>query len=156
MTTTHAERFSQATRTDRDRKVTYAWNSPTMDIRHGGDTTPYGERVEISFAHDAKRKRYTATARLVHYFYSSGMLCTMYGLFDSKFPAVVFHSESVARYGDKSFAKFEAESIALVNDFEADFVSSVNDLDAESIALVNDLDDADTPLARLLARLAGW
>ena len=134
MTTTHAERFSQATRTDSDRKVTYAWNSPTMEIRHGGDTTPYGERVEISFAHDAKRKRYTATARLVHYFYSSGMLCTMYGLFDSKFPAVVFHSESVARYGDKSFAKFEAESIALVND----------------------LDDADTPLARLLARLAGW
>ena len=135
MTTTHAERFSQATRTDRDRKVTYAWNSPTMDIRHGGDTTPYGERVEISFTHDGKRKRYTATARLVHYFYSgSGMLCTMYGLFDSKFPAVVFHNEPCARYGDKSFAKFEAESIALVND----------------------LDDADTPLARLLARLAGW
>ena len=135
MTTTHAERFSQATRTDRDRNVTYSWNSPTMDIRHGGDTTPYGERVEISFAHDGKRKRYTATARLVHYFYSgSGMLCTMYGLFDSKFPAVVFHNEPCARYGDKSFAKFEAETISLVND----------------------LDDADTPLARLLARLAGW
>jgi hypothetical protein len=135
MTTTHAERFSQATRTDRDRKVTYAWNSPTMDIRHGGDTTPYGERLEISFAHDGKRKRYTATARLVHYFYSgSGMLCTMYGLFDSKFPAVVFHNEPCARYGDKSFAKFEAETISLVND----------------------LDSEDTPLARLLARLAGW
>jgi hypothetical protein len=135
MTTTQAERFSQATRTDRDRKVTYAWNSPTMDIRHGGDTTPYGERVEISFAHDGKRKRYTATARLVHYFYSgSGMLCTMYGLFDSKFPAVVFHNEPCARYGDKSFAKFEAETISLVND----------------------LDSEDTPLARLLARLAGW
>ena len=135
MTTTQAERFSQATRTDRDRKVTYSWNSPTMDIRHGGDTTPYGERVEISFAHDGKCKRYTATARLVHYFYSgSGMLCTMYGLFDSKFPAVVFHNEPCARYGDKSFAKFEAETISLVND----------------------LDDADTPLARLLARLAGW
>ena len=58
----------------------------------------------------------------------------MYGLFDSKFPAVVFHSEPCARYGDKSFAKFEAESIALVND----------------------LDDADTPLARLLAKLAVW
>jgi len=135
MTTTHAERFSQATRTDRDRKVIYAWNSPTMEIRHGGDTTPYGERVEISFAHDGKRKRYTATARLVHYFYSgSGMLCTMYGLFDSKFPAVVFHTEPCARYGDKSFAKFEAETISLVND----------------------LDSEDTPLARLLARLAGW
>ena len=135
MTTTHAERFSQATRTDRDRKVTYAWNSPTMDIRHGGDTTPYGERVEISFAHDGKRKRYTATARLVHYFYSgSGMLCTMYGLFDSKFPAVVFHNEPCARYGDKSFAKYEAETISLVND----------------------LDSEDTPLARLLARLAVW
>jgi hypothetical protein len=135
MTTTHAERFSQATRTDRDRKVTYAWNSPTMEIRHGGDTTPYGERVEISFAHDGKRKRYTATARLVHYFYSgSGMLCTMYGLFDSKFPAVVFHNEPCARYSDKSFAKFEAETISLVND----------------------LDSEDTPLARLLARLAGW
>jgi len=135
MTTTQAERFSQATRTDRDRKVTYAWNSPTMEIRHGGDTTPYGERVEISFAHDGKRKRYTATARLVHYFYSgSGMLCTMYGLFDSKFPAVVFHNEPCARYGDKSFAKFEAETISLVND----------------------LNSEDTPLARLLARLAGW
>lgn len=133
MTTTHAERFSQATRTDRDRKVTYAWNSPRW-IYDTGRHNPYGERVEISFAHDGKRKRYTATARLVHYFYSSGMLCTMYGLFDSKFPAVVFHSESVARYGDKSFAKFEAETISLVND----------------------LDSEDTPLARLLARLAGW
>lgn len=135
MTTTHAERFSQANRRDRDRNVTYSWNSPTMDIRHGGDTTPYGERVEISFAHDAKRKRYTATARIVHYFYSgTGMLCTMYGLFDKNFPAVVFHDEPCARYGDKSFAKFEAESIALVND----------------------LDDADTPLARMLARLIVW
>ena len=134
MTTTYAERFSQATRTDRDRKVTYAWNSPTMDIRHGGDTTPYGERVEISFAHDGKRKRYTATARLVNYFYSSEMLCTMYGLFDRDFPSVVFHNELCARYSDKAFAKFEAETIALVND----------------------LDDADTPLARLLAKLAGW
>ena len=106
-----------------------------MDIRHGGDTTPYGERLEISFAHDAKRKRYTATARIVHYFYSgTGMLCTMYGLFDSKFPAVMFHDEPCARYGDKSFAKFEAEAIALVND----------------------LDDADTPLARMLARLIVW
>ena len=106
-----------------------------MDIRHGGDTTPYGERLEISFAHDAKRKRYTATARIVHYFYSgTGMLCTMYGLFDSKFPAVMFHDEPCARYGDKSFAKFEAEAIALVND----------------------LDDADTPLARMLARLVVW
>ena len=135
MTTTHAERFSQANRRDRDRHVTYSWNSPTMDIRHGGDTTPYGERLEISFAHDAKRKRYTATARIVHYFYSgTGMLCTMYGLFDSKFPAVMFHDEPCARYGDKSFAKFEAEAIALVND----------------------LDDADTPLARMLARLVVW
>ncbi len=106
-----------------------------MDIRHGGDTTPYGERLEISFAHDAKRKRYTATARIVHYFYSgTGMLCTMYGLFDSKFPSRVFHDEPCARYGDKSFAKFEAETISLVND----------------------LDDADTPLARMLARLAVW
>ena len=135
MTTTTAERFSQANRRDRDRNVTYSWNSPTMDIRHGGDTTPYGERLEISFAHDAKRKRYTATARIVHYFYSgTGMLCTMYGLFDSKFPAVMFHDEPCARYGDKSFAKFEAEAIALVND----------------------LDDADTPLARMLARFVVW
>ena len=135
MTTTTAERFSQANRRDRDRNVTYSWNSPTMDIRHGGDTTPYGERLEISFAHDAKRKRYTATARIVHYFYSgTGMLCTMYGLFDSKFHAVMFHDEHCARYGDKSFAKFEAEAIALVND----------------------LDDADTHLARMLARLVVW
>jgi hypothetical protein len=43
----------------------------------------------------------------------------MFTLFDREtYPSVCFHTEVVARYGDKSFAKFEADTLSRLAELE--------------------------------------
>lgn len=43
----------------------------------------------------------------------------MFTLFDREtYPSVCFRSEVVARYGDKTFAKFEADTLSLLTDLD--------------------------------------
>ena len=120
MSTTTAERLAQATRREGDRKVTYTWRNPVMDKQYH-EPNDAGEQIELRFAHDPQRKQYTATMRIVWWQVSAGHIVTMFAIGDHKnYPSVRFHNELCARYSDKAFAKFEAETIALLNDLPTD------------------------------------
>jgi hypothetical protein len=109
-----------ATRHDKYREVEFIWQSPTIDIIVDNGSAPWGEQIELELSHSPKRKRYEATIRRVLWQPSDrGFTVTMFTLFDREnYPSVCFHSEVVARYGDKSFAKFEADTLSLLADLD--------------------------------------
>lgn len=104
-----------ATRRGRNRSVKYTWQNPNVDIQVSGDSRLWGEQIELEFSHNASRKRYEAIIRRVLWQPSENFTVTMFTMFDREnYPSVCFHSEAVARYGDKSFARFEAETLFLL------------------------------------------
>jgi len=104
-----------ATRRGRNRSVKFIWQNPNVDIQVSGDSKLWGEQIELEFSHNASRKRYEATMRRVLWQPSDNFTVTMFTMFDREnYPSVCFHSEAVARYGDKSFARFEAETLFLL------------------------------------------
>lgn len=118
----------QAKRRERDRKVTYIWQSPALDITqsHSGDL--WGEQIELEFTHNAKRKQYEATISRCLWQPSEHFTVTSWDLFDRvNYPRVVFSTKSVGRYGDKSFADFETQVLASLDEHSA------------SVAIVGDL-----------------
>ena len=118
-TTTHAERIAQATVKHGNREVSYTWKNPLLD--KDWDGTPAGEQVTIDFRHDSDRKQYTATIRLVWWQPNErGFTVTMFAPFDNvNFPASRFHNEvGVARYSEKAFTQFQADTLSLIADFD--------------------------------------
>jgi hypothetical protein len=106
-----------ATRHDKYRQVKFIWQSPNIDIMVDNGSAPWGEQIELELRHDPKRKRYEAVIRRVLWQPKDGWSVTMFTLFDREtYPSVCFYSEVVARYGDKSFAKFEADTLPLLKD----------------------------------------
>jgi hypothetical protein len=102
----------KAKRREREREVKYIWQSPNLDIQqdHSGDL--WGEQIEIEFDHNPKRKQYEATIRRLLWQPSDTFTITSFMVFDRvNYPSVVFHTKPVGRYGDKSFAEFEAFTI---------------------------------------------
>lgn len=114
MSPTTAERIAQATCTTRDRSVKYVWRNPVL-TKHYNEDNDSGEQVELEFSHDPKRKQYTASVRLIWWqpTTATGFSVTVFTIFDHvNFPAGQFHKAPVARYGDKSFAEFQHETLA--------------------------------------------
>lgn len=112
-TATNTELLAQATRRERDRRVTYRWQSSKVDIPHDNSGDLWGEQIELEFSHDAKRKQYDASIRLVHWQPHATMTVTSFTIFDfATYPASKFATQAVARYGDKSFAEFERVVLA--------------------------------------------
>ena len=108
-----------ATRHEKDRKVEFIWKSPTIDIIVDSGCAPWGEQIELELSHNPKRKSYEAVIRRLLWQPKDGWSVTMFTLFDREnYPSVCFHSEVVARYGDKSFAKFEADTLSLLADLD--------------------------------------
>jgi hypothetical protein len=108
-----------ATRKQKDRQVKFIWQSPTVDITVDNGSEPWGEQIELELSHDPKRKRYEATIRRLLWQPKNGWSVTMFTLYDREnYPSVCFHSEVVARYGDKSFAKFETDTLSLLADLD--------------------------------------
>lgn len=107
-----------ATRKQKDRQVKFIWQSPNIDIIVDNGSALWGEQIELELRHDPKRKRYEAVIRRVLWQPNDrGFTVTMFTLFDREtYPSVCFHSEAVARYSDKSFAKFEADTLPLLKD----------------------------------------
>ena len=104
---------------DRDREVTYRWRSPKVDIAHDNGDDLWGEQIELAFRHDAKRKQYEATIRLVHWQPHATMTVTSFTVFDfATYPASKFATQAVGRYGDKSFAEFERVVIASLDEYD--------------------------------------
>lgn len=126
-----------ATRHDKYREVEFIWKSPNIDIIVDNGSAPWGEQIELELSHSPKRKRYEAVIRRVLWQPSDrGFTVTMFTLFDREtYPSVCFHSEAVARYGDKSFAKFEADTLSLLADLDM---------------------TTDTTLVRLLAKVSAY
>lgn len=113
---TTAVTLPKAKRRERDREVTYIWQSPKVDITqdHSGDL--WGEQIELEFDHNPKRKQYEATIRRVLWQPSAGFTVTSFTLFDRvNYPSLVFATKAVGRYGDKSFAEFEAQVLATLD-----------------------------------------
>jgi hypothetical protein len=114
MTTATTNLLAQAKRRERDREVTHRWQSSKVDIPHdnNGDDL-WGEQIELAFRHDAKRKQYEASIRLVHWQPHATMTVTSFTVFDfATYPATKFATQAVGRYGDKSFAEFERTVLA--------------------------------------------
>jgi len=114
---TTATALPKALRQERDREVTYIWRSPNIDITqdHSGDK--WGEQIELEFDHNAKRKQYEATVRRVLWQPSDTFTITSFALFDrANYPSVCFATKPVGRYGDKSFAEFEAQILDELDD----------------------------------------
>jgi hypothetical protein len=117
---TTATALPKAKRRERDRKVTYIWQSPNLDITqdHSGDL--WGEQIELEFDHNPKRKQYEAIVRRVLWQPSENFTVTSFTLFDREnYPSVCFATKSVGRYGDKSFTEFEAQVLATLDDYLA-------------------------------------
>jgi hypothetical protein len=111
--------IASATRKQKAREVKFIWQSPTIDIMVDNGSEPWGEQIELEFSHDPKRKRYEAVMRRLLWQPKDGWSVTMFTLYDREnYPSVCFHSEVVARYGDKSFAKFEADTLSLLADLD--------------------------------------
>lgn len=118
----------RAQRRERTRKVSHIWQSPVLDIAQDGSGNLWGEQIELEFAHNAKRKQYEATISRCLWQPSEHFTVTSYNLFDRvNYPRVVFATKQVGRYGDKSFADFEAQVLASLDDYSA------------SVAIVGDL-----------------
>jgi hypothetical protein len=117
---TTATALPKAKRRERDRKVTYIWQSLNLDITqdHSGDL--WGEQIELEFDHNPKRKQYEAIVRRVLWQPSENFTVTSFTLFDREnYPSVCFATKSVGRYGDKSFTEFEAQVLATLDDYLA-------------------------------------
>jgi hypothetical protein len=117
---TTATALPKAKRRERDREITYIWQSPNLDITqdHSGDL--WGEQIELEFDHNNKRKQYEATVRRVLWQPSEHFTVTSFALFDrANYPSVCFATKSVGRYGDKSFTEFEAQVLATLDDYLA-------------------------------------
>ena len=113
MSTTTTDLMAQAIRRERDRRVTYRWKSSKVDIPHDNSGDLWGEQIELEFSHDAKRKQYDATIRLVHWQPHATMTVTSFTIFDfATYPATKFATRAVGRYGDKSFMEFEQTVLA--------------------------------------------
>ena len=113
MTTTTNDLLAQATRRERYREVTYCWKSPKVDIPHNHSGDLWGEQIELEFSHNAKRKQYEASIRLVHWQPHATMTVTSFTVFDfATYPATKFATQAVGRYGDKSFMEFERTVLA--------------------------------------------
>lgn len=107
----------KAKRRERERQIKYIWQSPNLDITqdHSGDL--WGEQIELEFDHNPKRKQYEATIRRLLWQPSDTFTITSFQLFDRvNYPSLVFATKAVGRYGDKSFAEFEAQVLATLDD----------------------------------------
>jgi hypothetical protein len=114
---TTATALPKAKRRERDREITYIWQSPNLDITqdHSGDL--WGEQIELEFDHNAKRKQYEATIRRVLWQPSDTFTITSFMMFDREnYPSVCFATKPVGRYGDKSFAEFEKQILDELDD----------------------------------------
>ena len=125
--------FPRAKRQERDRKVTYVWQSQDLNIQRIGETDLWGEQVELEFRHNAKRKQYEATIRRVVWQPSVGFTVTAFEVFNPEYPAQVIHTNPVGRYGDKSFAEFEAQVVRNI-DHWVDNNALVKDLLTRTLA----------------------
>lgn len=110
----------KAKRREGYRKVSHIWQSPVLDIRQGHSNDLWGEQIELEFSHNAKRKQYEATIGRCLWQPSAGFTVTSWDLYDRvNYPRVVFETKQVGRYGDKSFADFEAQVLASLEDYSA-------------------------------------
>ena len=99
--------IQRAKRQERDREVTYVWQSQDLNIQRMGETDLWGEQIELEFSHNAKRKKYEATIRRVVWQPSAGFTVTSFEVFSADYPARVIYDRQVGRYSDKSFSEFE-------------------------------------------------
>ena len=118
-TITENNLMAQANRRERDRQVTYRWQSPKVDITHDNGEDLWGEQIELEFSHNAKRKQYEAVVRLVHWQPHANMTVTSFTVFDFiTYPASKFATQAAGRYGDKSFAEFQQVVLASLDGYE--------------------------------------
>jgi hypothetical protein len=109
-----------AKRYERDRKVTYTWKSQDLSIQRMGEQDLWAEQIELEFSHNAKRKQYEATIRRVVWQPSaSGFMVTSFELFSPEYPSCTFTTQTVGRYGEKSFAEFERSVLADIDTHSA-------------------------------------
>lgn len=100
-----------AKRREREREVTYVWQSSDLNIQRMGETDLWGEHIELEFSHNAKRKKYEATIRRLVWQPSAGFTVTSFEVFNPDYPSAVIYERQVGRYSDKSFAEFERHVI---------------------------------------------
>jgi len=96
---------ANATRTARDRKVTYSWDGPAVedDKTYEG----YNHRITLEIVHDKDRKCYKATLYKVKARTEGGYTMVAFDVFGSPSPVVL--RKPVARFGESSFSLFESE-----------------------------------------------
>jgi hypothetical protein len=117
MATTIAERIAQATRKEKERRVKYIWQNPDVSI--AVDSELWGEQIELEFCHNPDRKQYEAIIRRLLWQPKEGWALTMFVVFDREnYPSICFHSETVARFGAKSFTKFQNDAVSMLLDLD--------------------------------------
>lgn len=93
-----------ATRTFRDRRVTYSWEGPAIeDEKDPG----WNECIQLVISHNKDGKCYTATLYKVAIGKRDTYSMIRYEVFGS--PQALVLKKHVARYSDNSFSLFESE-----------------------------------------------
>ena len=119
MATTIAERIAQATRKEKERRVQYIWQNPDVSIAVDNDSDLWGEQIELEFSHNPDDKHYSAVIRRLLWQPKDGWSVTMFVLYDrANYPSVCFHREPVARFGAKSFTKFQNDALSMLLDLD--------------------------------------
>ena len=116
--------IAQAKRTRRERTIEYTWRNPVLDKTYH-EANDAGEQVVLRLSHDSNRKQYVAHLSVSWWqpTTSTGFTVTLWAPFDSvNYPSGCVLVTPVARYGDKSFAKFESEALEALNIADSDSV----------------------------------
>jgi hypothetical protein len=106
----------QAVKRVSDREVTYTWRNETLDKTYH-EANDAGEQIALTISHNAKRKQYEATLSVSWWqpTTATGFRITIWAPFDHvTYPSASVLITPVARYGDKSFAQFEKDALAVL------------------------------------------
>jgi len=108
--------LAEATRSEKNREVSYTWRSKNQDIEFDGELV--GGLVRLTIRHDADAKAFTSSIRFMNWNDRSGYVCESFTMFDNaNYPSSTIIRKSVKRYSDKALAEFEAEVISYLGNW---------------------------------------
>lgn len=117
--------FQNAKVQERDRKMTFSFDGPAIDMEDAGPDEKWYERIKVTCTHDADKKRYEAHVSWCKASQRGNFSVEQSAIFVD--PYVLLYLEPVARYSANKFSAFCAQ-------VQRECVDTANDADNVSVA----------------------
>lgn len=130
--------FEHATVTERDRKMTFAFDGPALEQQES-EHEEWHHRIKVTCTHNAKKKCYEAHVSWCKAAHRGNFSVEQVAIFTDPY-VLLMRSEPVGRYSDSKFSAFCAQVVHQCNEIVAD-ESNTNDVaellrQAQSFGLV--------------------